>query len=229
MDYKAAIAALKQSGIDNAAELVSAIEGHVETLNTKNYEVIGEKRTATTKAQNLETALMAAGKALGIEGDLEAVLSNVESKARTITAEHAQLSQDKTTIETRATEAETKVKTLERQGKLSQIAAKSGAVQEVLAKLLGDKVDEISIDDSGVKVGDKTLREYVEADADLKHFTTALFPGEKGETKPTKPASPQLPGGSPKPPSDSKPDPLKSYLDKTYTGLNALTKKQPTD
>jgi len=223
MDYKAAIAALKQSGIDNAAELVSAIEGHVESINTKNYEVIGEKRTATAKAQNLETALMAAGKALGIEGDLEAVLSNVETKARTIATEHAQLTSDKTAIETRATEAETKIKTLERQGKLSTIAAKSGAVPEVLTKLLGDRVDEISIDNDTVKLGDKSLREFVESDADLKLFATALFPGEKGESK----KAPQLPSGSPAK-STEKPDPLKAYLNKTYTGLNVLTKK-PTE
>jgi chromosome segregation ATPase len=220
MDYKAAIAALKQSGIENAAELVSAIEGHIEAINTKNYEVIGEKRTATAKAQNLETALMAAGKALGIEGDLEAVLSNVESKAKTLSTEHAQLNQDKQSIESRATEAETKVKNLERQGRIATIAAKSGAVPEVLAKLLGDKVDELSIDNDTVKIGDKSLREYVEADADLKLFSTALFPGEKSSEK----TAPQLPGGSPAKSSD-KPDPLKSYFDKTYTGLNALTKK----
>lgn len=225
MDYKTAIAALKQSGVDNAAELVSAIEGHVETLNTKNYEVIGEKRNATAKAQSLETALMAAGKVLGVDGDLDAILSGLEPKARSLASEHAQLSQEKSTIEARATEAETKIKTLERQGKLSAIASKAGAEQAVLAKLLGDKVDDFTIEGDVVKVGDKTLREYVESDTELKPFVSALFPGEKSTEK----NPPKLPSGAPTGKPEEKPDPLKTYVEKNYTGLNALAAKKPTD
>jgi hypothetical protein len=195
MNFQEALAAIKK--LDGGADLASAIEAETESLKSKNYQVIGEKRNATEKSQSLENALTAIAKALGIEGDLDTILKDTEGKVRTLATEAEQLRKDKTTLETRATDAEGKVKQAERSGKLASIAAKAGAEVTVLEQLLGDKVDEIAIADEAVKIGDKTLREYVEADTKLKAFVPALFPTQQTQNQPKQPQR-QLPGGSPK-------------------------------
>lgn len=188
MDYTQALAKLKGLELEGKDELISAIEGKV-------FDVIGEKRNATSKAQNFESALVAIAKAVGLEGDVETILSDAQTKVQTIATEAAQLRTDKTALETRATEAEGKLQTAERKGKLSQVAAKTGANESVLEKLLGDKLDEIAIADDGVKLGDKGLREYVESDETLKVFVPALFPNQNSTTEKKQP--PKLPSGSP--------------------------------
>ncbi|MEO0533253.1 MAG: hypothetical protein AAF215_05235 [Cyanobacteria bacterium P01_A01_bin.123] len=226
MDYKEALKRIKALEVDDAADLVSAVEGEVERLNSKNFEIIGEKRNATTKAQSMQTALEAIGKALGIEGDVDAILENAQTKVTGLVSEAEKLRTDKTALETRATEAEGKVKTAERRTKLSEVATKAGASVEVLEKLLGDKVDELAIADDGVKLGDKPLREYVEGDDALKAFIPALFPTTeppKGGND-TKGKKTQLPSGSPKGGSDL--NPLTSYLSKHRSGAKSLATEQ---
>lgn len=222
MDFKAALDALKK--LDNGAELVSAIESEVDRLNSKNYEIIGEKRTATSKLTAMESALVAIAKAVGLEGDTEAILAGAEGKVRSIVSEAAQLRTDKTALETRATEAEGKIQGLERKSKIAQAAAKAGAAEAVLEKLLGDKVSELTIADDGVKIGDQALKEYVEGDEALKLFIPALFPASQPAAQSEKPATPKLPSGAPSGKTEEKPDIVSNYLKRTYTGAKAFAK-----
>ena len=230
MDFKAALAAVR--GLDNGAELASAIEGHVSGLDQKNYTLIGEKRTETTKRQAMQTALEGIGKSLGIEGDVEAVISSAQGKVQTLASDRDAAVTAKTDLETRATEAEGKVTQFERQVKFTEAATKSGANAAVLERLLGDKADEIKIADDGtVKIGDKSLKEYVEADDGLKPFIASLFPdgttddkgagGDKGRKKT------DLPGG---PPSDGAGDkgtnPLAQHFARHRGGAKALVTKK---
>lgn len=229
MKFSEALEAIKK--LENGTELVSAIEGEVEGLKSKNYEVIGEKRNATTKAQTLETTVMAIAKAIGLEGDLDTILSGAEAKVRAIATEATQLKTDKTALETRATEAESKIKTFERKTKLNDIATAAGANAAVLERLLGDKFDELKIEGEGdarvVKLGDKPLKEAIAADESLKLFEAALFPSSPSPSpSPSPTPKATLPSGSPKG-SDGKgkKDLLGTYSDRTYSGAKALSKK----
>ena len=220
MDFKAALAAVR--GLDNGAELASAIEGHVSGLEEKNFKVIGEKRTETQKRQTMQTALEGSGKSLGIEGDIDDVLANAQGKVQTLASDRDAAISDKTKLETRVTEAESKVTKFERQAKFTEAATKSGANAAVLERLLGDKADEIAIADDGtVKVGDKPLKEYVEADDGLKPFMASLFPDGKNNQSPAKKTD--LPGG---PPSDGDGDkgtnPLAQHFARHRGGAKAL-------
>lgn len=230
MDIKQALAKLRSLEGEGVAELVSVVEARIESLEADKFAVIGEKRTATSKLTALETALTAIAKAVGLEGDTEAILNGAEGKIRAIVSEVTQLRTDKTTLETRATEAEGKVQGLERKTKISQAAAKAGAAEAVLEKLLGDKVSELTIAEDGVKIGDKLLKDYVEADESLKLFMPALFPtAQTGKTE-QKPATPKLPSGSPTGTTPEKTNPAEDYLKRTYTGLKTLTKTEnPTN
>lgn len=222
MDYSAALAAIK--GLENGAELASAVEGKVGAIEAKNYEVIGEKRSATQKAQAAEDALKAAAKALGIEGDVEALLDQVPTKAKEIATVNATLTTEKTALETRATEAESKVQTFDRQAKWAELAAKAGVNPKVLERLLGDKFDELKIDGDAVKVGDKPLKDFIDADDSLKAFAPALFQAETPNNGGGNQRKQQLPGGAP---GTEKPkgDPLERYAARNYGGLKALAKQ----
>ncbi|NER83920.1 MAG: hypothetical protein F6K42_31135 [Leptolyngbya sp. SIO1D8] len=225
MDFKAALKRIKALEVDDAAELASAIEGEVDRLNSKNYTIIGEKRDATTKAQSMQSALEAIAKALGIEGDIDAILEGTQGKVTELVSEAKTLRETKTTLETRATEAEGKVAAAERKSKLSEIATKAGANAAVLEKLLADKVDEIAIADDGtVKLGDKPLKEYVEGDDTLKAFAPALFPSQSTTEKPKDKQQPNLPSGSPGGGKDQ-PDLVSSYFTKAYTGIKQFGSK----
>lgn len=224
MNYEAALQALKALDVENAAELASAIEGKVSDLEAKNYSVIGEKRTVTTKNQAMQTALEAIAKSLGIEGDIDTVLEQTQSKVTGLASENAQLKTDKTALETRATDAESKVTTFERKDKIADIANAAGASPAVLAKLFGDRLDDLKIegegDDRTVKLGDKSLREHVDGDDSLKAFAPALFPGEKTGEK----TQPKLPSGGPQ--GESKADDvLGDYLKKHRSGGKAAATK----
>ena len=137
MDYKAALAAVK--ALDGGAELASVIESHVTGLDQKNYTLIGEKRTETTKRQTMQSALEGIGKALGIEGDVEAVISSAQGKVQTIVSERDAATTKTTDLEKRATDAEAKISGFERKQKFTEAAAKSGANATVLENLFKDK------------------------------------------------------------------------------------------
>ncbi|MEM9267258.1 MAG: hypothetical protein AAGA46_17210, partial [Cyanobacteria bacterium P01_F01_bin.13] len=129
-------------------------------------------------------------------------------------------------LETRATTAEGKVKGFEKTAKFTKAADKSGANAAVLERLLGDKADDIEISDDGtVKVGDKPLKEYVEADDNLKPFMASLFPagGDNKGAPPKKKTD--LPGG---PPSNGNGDkgtnPLAQHLARHRGGAKDLVK-----
>ena len=204
MDYKAALESLKK--LDGTTELVSAVEGELERLTTKNYDLIGENRKATAKAATLQQSLDAIASTLDVDGDdLDAKLKAATEKAKT-------LSESLTAAETRATEAETKLTGLERKATVAQAAAKAGAVAEVLERLLGDRVSDLKIEGDTVKLGETTLKDAIEADDGLKPFLPALFPSTSEAPKTTPPA---LPSGTPNaqtPPTD----PVAGYLNKTY-------------
>lgn len=226
MKFSEALAAIK--ALDNGSELVSAIDAEVESLKSKNYEVIGEKRTATGKVTAYEAALTAIAKALGIEGDLESILSDTEGKVKAITTEVSQLKTDKTALETRATEAEGKLQGFERKTRLTEIATAAGANAAVLERLLGDKFDQLTVEGEGdkrvVKLGDKPLKEAIAADEGLKLFEAALFPAQSSEQSQPK-SSPKLPGGSPDGTSPEKPsDPVAAYTSQAYGGFKAFAK-----
>jgi hypothetical protein len=219
MKFSEALAAIGK--LENGSELVSAIEGELEGLKTKNFEVIGEKRNATTKAQTLETTVLAIAKTLGITGDLDTVLSSIESKAQSVASESTQLKADKTALETRATQAEGKLQGFERKSKLADIATAAGANAAVLERLLGDKLDELKIEGEGadrvVKLGDKALKEAIAADDVLKQFEAALFPAQSSNTtaKETK-TPPKLPSGNPNGSPKDGERASRSYLNSTY-------------
>ena len=223
MDYAAALKALKALDVENAAELASAIEGKVTALESKSYDLIGEKRTATQKTQAMQTALEAIAKAVGVEGDIDAILENAESKVSGLASENAQLKTASVALETRATEAEGKVTGFERKDKIADIAKAAGASSAVLAKLFGDRLDDLKVEGEGdartVKLGDKPLKEYVESDDSLKAFAPALFPS----SEPTK-SAPKLPSGGPSG-GDQSPDVLQNYLSRRRTGVKQLTDK----
>ncbi len=216
MEFKAALEAIKK--LENGAELVSAIESEVDTLNSKNYSLIGEKRTETQKKQAYESALVAIAKAVGVEGDTEAILTNAEGKVRSIVSEATQLKTDKTALETRATEAESKLNGLESKAKLTEIAAAAGANAAVLEKLLGDKFDQLKLEGEGdarvVKLGDKPLKEAIETDEGLKVFEAALFPTTSASPSPS--PTPRLPSGSPNAGDGKEERAGRSYLNSIY-------------
>ena len=191
MDYKAALESLKK--LDGAAELVPALEAEVQRLTDKNFEVIGENRTATTKARALEQSLDAIASTLGISGeDLESKLANVPEKVRSLSTQLSDSTSKASAAETRASDAETKLTGLERKATVAQAAAKAGVVAEVLERLLGDRVSDLKIEGDDVKLDDKLLRDFVEADESLRAFIPALFPQTQEQT-----TSARLPGGTP--------------------------------
>lgn len=199
MKFSEALAAIK--ALDNGSELASAIEGEVEGLKSKNYEIIGEKRNASTKAATLESTVLAIAKLAGVEGDLESVLSTLEPKVRESLQAIATNATRITELETRATTAEGKLAAAERKSKLSEIATKAGANAAVLERLLGDKLDKLAVaEDGAVTLEGKALKEAIAADEGLSPFAAALFPqAQQNETKP----APKLPSGTPqgKPPA----------------------------
>jgi hypothetical protein len=222
MDYTAALAKLKSLELEGKDELISAIEGKVSTLETKNYEVIGEKRNASTKAQSMQSALEAIAKAVGVEGDIDTILESAQGKVTGIAAKVSELEAAKTTLETTLAETTSKVQTFERKGKLQELATRSGANAAVLERLFPDLDTLVVGDDGTVMLGDKPLAEAVEADPTLKAFAPALFVGTAPAPGPA-PApkgTPKLPGGSPTPAPAA--DPVAAYVGKAYGGAKAL-------
>jgi hypothetical protein len=230
MDYQAALAALRKltaEGVDVAA-LVAVVEAHVAAKEDKIYQTIGESRTKGSKAKTYEDALAAIAKSLGIEGELDSNLSQIETKLKE-SVDGFKTTQTKITeLEAAKTAAEGKVKGLERETKLGAIAAKLGTDAKALARLLGDKVDELTLVEDTVNLGDKPFKDYVDGDAELKPFAAVLFPTTtppEGKQPPNR----TLPGGNPKGGEDAPADPVKAYSAKRYTGLSAILKPTTED
>lgn len=220
MDFKTAINALKKLDADNIDELISAVEGHVSRLEEKSYETIGESRKNATKARTLQASLEATAKILGLEGEIETLSETLEAKVRELADAHKAAQTKLSEAESRASSAEGKISTLERQGKLRDIASKVGADSKVLERLLAEQIDNIQISGDAVTLNEKPLKEWIEADAELKPFLPALFP--QSPEQPKKPEV-KLPSGGP----DGKPetkDLVSAYLQRTYTGAKAFSK-----
>lgn len=212
MDPKQALAKLKTLEVEgvSVADLVSVVEARIESLEGNNYALKGEKLTATQKSQAVEAALVAIAKAVGLEGDVDSILSEAQSKVAALKAERDTLAADKTTLEARASEAEGRAKSLERKTKLQEVAAKAGANAVALERLMGDQLDSLTIaDDGSVKLGDKPLREALEADDGMRPFIPALFPGGEGKERQQQKLPSGSPGGTDKPK-----DPVKSAISK---------------
>lgn len=215
MDFKEALAAIKK--IDGTTDLASVVEAELERLTNKNYELIGEVRTATQKAKTFESAFNAIAETVGLGSeDLESKLAKAPETVKSLQSQLTESSQKLTAAEERATTAETTLSGLERKATVTQAAAKVGAAAAVLERLLGDRVSDLKIEGDEVKMGDTLLKEFLEADEGLKPFLPALFPTTTPDSKtPEKPETPKLPSGTP----DSKTaptDPVNSYLGKTY-------------
>lgn len=219
MDYKQAIADLKR--IDGTADSVSALENELERLTSKNYELIGENRRATGKVASLQTSIDAIVEATGADGeDVTAKFTAATEKVKSLATQLSEANTRASAAETKSTEAETKLTGLERKATIATAAAKTGAVAGVLEKLLGDRVSELTIDGDTVKLGDKPLREFVEAEADLKAFIPALFPAQQAGT------GIQLPSAPPNGQAPTPANPVDAYLNKTYT-VPAIAPVQP--
>lgn len=219
-----ALAALK--ALDNGADLASAVTAEVEAQKQKVFEVIGEKRNVTNKAQTLETALLAIAKAAGIqETDLESILTNAEPKIRAIATEATTLKTEAETLKTQLSEASGKLTTFERRNKLTEIATTAGANAAVLERLFGDRFDDLKLEGEGadrvVKLGDKPLKEAIAADPGLAPFEGALFAAASPSPSPTPAPAPKLPGGNPNG-SESKPDVVGAHIERNYGGHRAL-------
>lgn len=224
MDYQAALNKLKTLEVEGVADLVSAIEGKVSDL-------IGEKRNTAQRNMTLGETLEAVAKGLNLEGVVERDANGVYllgDKSGDLPMTVQEIRRSKDTLQKqydeasgKLTEAEGKAKTLERKTKLQEISAASGAVATVLEDLLGDRIAEVAITDGAAMLGDKPLREALEADERAKLYLPALFPAAS-TPEPEKPKA-KLPGGNPGGEGE-KTDPVNAYFGSTYKGIEALTK-----
>ena len=179
--------------MDGAADLVSAFEAEKKALEAKNYDVIGEKRTATQRAQALAETVEAIAKSLNLEGGLDDWLDKLPTAVQDVRRGRDDLKTKAETFEQQLTEAQGKVQTFERKGRLAELAAKAGANAAVLERLFPD-LDALAVSDDGtVTLADKPLREAIEADPSLAAFAPALFVAAPTDPKP----APRLPSGGP--------------------------------
>lgn len=207
MDYQAALNKLKTLEVEGVADLVSAIEGKVSSLESKNFEVIGEKRNATQRQAALTEALEAIGRGLNLTGGVDELLEQLPGKVQDLRRDKDSLQQKFDETAGKLSQVEGEAQSLKRKTKLQEIAAKTGASTVVLERLFADQIDNFTIaEDGAVKLGDRPLRECVEADENLKVFIPALFPGGAAD-KPKQ----QLPNGSPGGTPEKK-DPVKAAL-----------------
>jgi len=222
MDAKQAIAKLKKLDAEEAADLASVLEKRLGELEADKFAEINKAQTAMSKLASLEAALVGAGKAIGLDGDAEALLPAIEPKVRELTASLSTTQAKLTEEQSARTNAETRVAAFERQVKLSELANKSGAQVAVLERLFGNELDKFAIDGDAVKFNGQPLRDVVESDQTLKAFLPALFPvTEIPVDAAPEPTLPRLPGTAPTPTVPT-PDPaLSSYADR-YNAVNAL-------
>jgi hypothetical protein len=126
MEFKEALAALEK--LEGGAALAAVFSSHVNKLDEKIYTTIGESRTKGAKASSLEATVLAIAKSLGIEGDVDTVLTGLEPKVTAIASDLKAAQTKLTETETRATTAETKVQGFERKGKFADIASQSRCI-----------------------------------------------------------------------------------------------------
>jgi hypothetical protein len=220
MDAKQALSKLRSLEAEDAAELASVLENALEAAEQKAFTTIGEKRTATQKNQALAETLEAIARGLSLDGSVDELLDKLPGAVQDVRRSRDELTTKAETDAAALAEATTKVQTFERRGKLAEIAAAAGANAAVLERLFGDQIDTLAVVDGVAKLGDKPLREAVEADDALKAFAPALFVAAAPEPSPAPKAPGKLPGGSP---AAAKPtDPVAAYVGKAYGGAKAL-------
>jgi len=191
MNYAEAIQALKNSGLENAAEIVTVITK--EATELQKYK---------KQREDLEALINATLQGFGNESDsYESRLKNLSDDLKTT---KQTLEAEKKSKE----EFEGKVKHLERYNLVQTAASKSGASVEVLDKLLSSSQDELKVDGDAVTIAGKPLKEY--AETNWKPFVPALLPQSASSTPASKPST-TLPSGSPQG-SPDKVDPLAGVL-----------------
>jgi hypothetical protein len=220
MDAKQALSKLRSLEAEDAAELASVLENALEAAEQKAFTTIGEKRTATQKNQALAETLEAIARGLDISGSVDELLDKLPGAVQDVRRSRDELTTKAEADAAALAEATTKVQTFERRGKLTEVATAAGANAAVLERLFGDQIDALAIVDGVAKLGDKPLREAVEADDALKAFAPALFVATAPEPSPAPKPPRQLPGGSPAPEKPT--DPVAAYVGKAYGGAKAL-------
>lgn len=208
------------------AELADVLSAALEKAENKNFEVIGEKRNATQRAQALSETLEAVARGLNLEGSVDELLDKLPNQVQDIRRAREQLQQQYDEASSKLNDAQGKLNGFERKAKINDLASKAGASPVVFERLFGDQLDQIAAAEDGtVKLGDKPLKEAVEADEALKAFLPALFPTA---TKPTDKGAggsgnppPRLPSAGPG--EAGKPaNALAAYVASAYSGPTKL-------
>lgn len=220
---KTALAKLGAAESDEIKNLVPVFTSELEELDAKNYTVIGERRDATTKLRAVELFIKSVGKALGIEGDVDSVMSAGEEKVSSLASAKAAIAKERDDFQKRAIEAEAKNEKFETSEKRRGIAKKAGVDPEVFGDLFdAESLKKFSVGEDGVVSFDgKPFSEYVEGDDRLKRYKSVLFvdskddddgkpPKDKKKAPSTPPGKPEVEGGD---------DPLSAYMSKTYGSL----------
>jgi hypothetical protein len=195
MKYAEAIQALKDSGLENASEIVATITK--EATELQKYK---------KQRDDLEKLINASLEGFGSESD------SYESRLKILADDLKTSKQALETEKKSREEFEGKVKHLERYNLVQTAAAKSGAAVEVLDKLLSSSQDELKVDGDAVTIAGKPLKDY--AEANWKPFIPALLPqSTSSSTTSSSPpnSSTSLPSGSPQGTQD-KVDPLSGVL-----------------
>lgn len=207
---KAALSTLKGLEAPEAIALAATLESELETVDVKNFTVIGEKRTETARKQALEAALTEVGKALGLDGDLDALLTDVAVKAKLIATERDVALTAKNELATKSAAAESELSTLKTESQRRAIAEKAGVDFQVFSDLFNaDDLAKFSTDKETLEYDGKPFREHVLADERLKRYESALFRTEELR-KPVAPGAP--PSGKP----IEKTDPFSAYMETAY-------------
>jgi len=231
MNYAEAIAKIKT--LEGGAEIATAVEAETTDLKAQKSTAIGEKRKLIQSYADLTGRFKEVTDALGLEvesDDAAKQLAALHEKIKSLQAELTSEQEKSTTsegllgdlqtkldeLQTQYDEADGKVTTMERNQKARSMAAKAGAVPDVLVDLLGDRLDELKVvvtdDAEVVMLGDKPLKDAIAADAKLSLYSSALFltPKDEGEGD----DKDLLPGGSGD--SDDGKSPVASYLRSRY-------------
>lgn len=236
MTPEQALSKLRTLEVDGATELASVLETALSKADNKNSELIGEMRNRSQRNLSLGETLEAVAKGLGLEGVIErdtqgTYLLGEKASELPVAVQGLRRSSDELktkaeAFEQQLTEATSKVQTFERKGKLQELAAVAGANPAVLERLFPD-LDTLAVVDGAVKLGEKPLREALEADEGMKAFIPALFPGGANpKPEPEKKNQQTLPSGGPGG-NDGKKDLLGRYTDRHYSGAKALVAKAP--
>lgn len=175
-------------GVDS--KVLEGILSEADKLEAAALTAKTSATNSTQKVEALETAIASIAKAAGLDESAEP--SEVATKTKGIVDGYATLSEEKQTLSTKLAEVEGKATKLERSAQMAQFAEVGGIKRPVLERLLSDRFDELKIEDNALFLGDKPIKEAVEADTELAPFKAALF------VEPAKEPSPNpLPTGGP--------------------------------